>query len=80
MAKQGCVMSVWNHSLCEDCWDARHSQVSPVRLAPPDREPCCICQREHASGIYLELDPTLLPCRGERGIHETEVGSEAEAE
>lgn len=44
-----------NHSLCEDCWDARNPGRRAVRAIDdnPKRDTCCKCGRATGSGIFV---------------------------
>jgi hypothetical protein len=63
-------MSRWNHSMCEDCWNARNpDRRVPVRARYPQEELCCYCGRKHSSGIYYRDDPKNVACKGEGPAH-----------
>jgi len=62
-------MSDWTHSMCALCWNDWHAdnlayQYNPdpaVHHGPDDL--CCLCGKAHNSGLYLRVDPRVLPCK-----------------
>ncbi len=56
---------MWNHSLCDACWEVLNPCREPHRIIDPKSELCCRCRVVHKSGIFVRLDPEALPCKGE---------------
>ena len=50
-------MSLWNHSLCDKCYQAEEPGRMPVRLIDPDDTVCCRCRSNTSSGIYYRTYP-----------------------
>lgn len=64
-------MSVWNHSLCDECWKEMYPDREPHRTSeePRAKEVCCGCGFDHRSGIVMRADPREMHCKGMIGIH-----------
>ncbi len=54
----------WNHSICDECWKLIEPDRDPVRFIEAETEKCCLCGKEHKSGIYRRGDPKFMPCKG----------------
>jgi hypothetical protein len=57
-------MSMWNHLLCDSCYEKEEPGRAPVRVLDPDPGRCCRCRKETSSGIYYRQSPSLYPCAG----------------
>lgn len=51
----------WVHSSCLPCWYLNEPERDPVRVRFREEEHCCWCGRTHHSGIYVRVDPELVP-------------------
>jgi hypothetical protein len=49
----------WNQPICDACWEKRHPDRVPTRMAEAhtEREVCSDCGRRTESGIYRRADP-----------------------
>ena len=58
--------SRWTHSVCDECYDkiSGGEPASPHRLIGAGEDKCCVCGNQHASGIYLRIDPSKTLCKG----------------
>ena len=60
----------WNHQVCDECYQVQRDRLNlprkePIRLnAGPTRlfDSCCLCRRWNNSGIYVRIDPAVMPC------------------
>lgn len=55
------MMSTWTQPVCDECFTAERPGRRPVRLREPDLERCCLCGAATRSGIYMRLDPNVVP-------------------
>ena len=55
----------WNHSICEDCWNAQNPTKPARSVKTQGEQTCCFCGDKHSSGIYVRHDPASLKCGGE---------------
>lgn len=51
----------WTQPCCEPCCDRRYPGRIPHRVIEPDSERCCLCGEPTRSGIYIRVDPGLVP-------------------
>lgn len=61
------------HSFCDDCFQAalppnRTHRIEPTRTAQAEPLPCCVCNAEHQSGIFIRRDPSTLACKGDHKL------------
>src|SRR5450755_1978968 len=60
-AKTTVNVSKWRHSMCRDCWNDKHKNVSSVGHEVPQRfrkwEMCCFCGKRHKDGINSRTNP-----------------------
>jgi hypothetical protein len=61
-------VSRWNHSTCDECWNARNPGITPKRAQNDlfrQAEKCCWCGVGHSSGIYVwQMNLNGLLCEG----------------
>ena len=50
------MMSKWNHSVCDGCYNEMYPDREPIRFRVPDEETCCRCGEKTYSGIYVRED------------------------
>jgi len=53
----------WTQPICERCWRKRERDRTPVRIATRPLEQCALCGHNTTSGIYIRVDPSLVPYR-----------------
>jgi len=63
-------MSIWQHTVCGDCWAEREPSRSPVRMKHPVVEVCCDCNAITESGIYMRGDVATFNCHGLGEVHQ----------
>ncbi len=52
----------WTHRICENCWNIKNPDREPVKVKDGEKEICCFCSEETASGIYVRHNPQELKC------------------
>lgn len=55
---------MWNHVICDRCWDKEELNRRPVRVRDEGETRCCWCGGVTVSGIFVRRDPGSLPCEG----------------
>lgn len=60
-------MSNWTQPLCAECWFKMEPVREPTRMQPAKVERCCQCDRRTYDGIYVRLDPEIVPFPTLRG-------------
>jgi hypothetical protein len=71
-------MSVWNHVICEACWNRKNPGRPPVKLyvSGGHYETCCYCSAATCAGIHVRENPADMPCNG---VHSEEASEEETA-
>lgn len=62
-------MSLWNHSICYTCWEAENPMRQAVAVTTAKAHVCCLCGKDHTSGIFLRRDPNSMKCLGKGPEH-----------
>lgn len=58
--------SMWRQPVCDDCWRMVEGEKAPMRLVDPPQETCALCGSSTSSGVYIRLDPRVVPFPGDR--------------
>jgi len=54
-------MNDWTQPCCDKCWDTFYENLEPLRMEEIKLEHCCFCGRDTYSGIYVRIDPDVVP-------------------
>lgn len=51
----------WTQPVCDPCFEEMQPGRSPIRVRDRTDEVCCKCGHENADGIFVRVDPRLVP-------------------